>query len=212
MGPRVPGSQRQAPAHPPGGMRKRPLPRNCGPRSPRRPPGSRFGTARPSRAVGRPAASLPLPVSLRPVAAFPCFRHPQCASAAQAPRDQPSRAPTSRSLCSGGYRPFRLLPAMGRRIVDPRRSPLRLVDSRRQQPTLSAQGGGNVPVHGMELAPRRHVVRRRVRWRDRSPLQRFAKPVERRVSRSARGGAPPPHLREPPTALGHVADRLVGHR
>ena len=51
----------KAPAHSPGGMRRRPLPRNCGPRSSRRPPGPRFGTARPSRPVSRPEPMPPSP-------------------------------------------------------------------------------------------------------------------------------------------------------
>ena len=84
MDPRVPGSQRQAPAHPSDGMRRRPLPRKCGPRR----PASLLG---PVSALGGPpgpsaarSQCLRLRVSLRTAAALHCFRHPQCASAAQA--------------------------------------------------------------------------------------------------------------------------------
>ena len=57
--PRVPGAQREAATHASSGMRRRSLPRNCGPRPSHRPPGPRFGATLPSRPVSGPG-SLPL--------------------------------------------------------------------------------------------------------------------------------------------------------
>ena len=56
---RVPGAQRQAAAHASGGMRRRSVPRNCGPRGSHGSPGPRFGAMLPSRPVSGPE-SLPL--------------------------------------------------------------------------------------------------------------------------------------------------------
>ena len=90
--PRVPGPQRQAPAHPSDRMSRRSLPRNC-------PPGPPTGLLDPDlalRCLPGPSAApdpyLSLPESLWPAAALPSSRHARCASKAQTPSPDFSNA------------------------------------------------------------------------------------------------------------------------